>query len=260
MQNNFRKFKEPVFLDFWIPDSRFWFPVSVFWIPDSGFHFPNSEFRIPDSGFHFPDFGFRIPDSGFRIPLSKFRIPDSSFWFPPVLFTWEFPSWEVIVTNILSLLRWLNQNRIICNLSLVISKPPEHVSSSSGRGGQGGKSPFSLLSEPISPSSLSGYVSFSPSSLLFPLISPSSQLCLGHFSLPTLFGPFLPPPYSVPPPSFQGTVLYLLFLLKAQCLLIVKFSFKRPLMQGNSSPAAPPSAFCLYFLYPCPFSFRLFLS
>ena len=26
----------------------------------------------------------------------------------------------------------LNQNRIICNLSLIRSKPPEHVSSSSG--------------------------------------------------------------------------------------------------------------------------------
>ena len=45
---------------------------------------------------------------------------------------------------------------------------------------QGGKSPFSLLSEPISPSSLNGYVSFSP----------SSQLFLGHFSLlPILFLP-----------------------------------------------------------------------
>ena len=59
-------------------------------------------------------------------------------------------------------------------------------------GAQGGKSPFSLLSEPISPSSLNGYVSFSPSSLLFPPISPSSQLCLGHFSLlPILFLPLL---------------------------------------------------------------------
>ena len=91
-------------------------------------------------------------------------------------------------------------------------------------GGTGGKSPFSLLSEPISPSSLlfesispfsllsepispslyflsqflppplNGYFSFSPSSLLFP----------PYFSLlPTLFGPFLPPPYSVPPPSLD---------------------------------------------------------
>ena len=48
-------------------------------------------------------------------------------------------------------------------------------------GGQGGKSPFSLLSEPISPSSLNGYVSFSP----------SSQLFLGHFSLLPML--FLPP-------------------------------------------------------------------
>ena len=68
-------------------------------------------------------------------------------------------------------------------------------------GEQGGKSPFSLLSEPISPSSLlfepispsslNGYVSFSPSSLLFPPISPSSQLFLGHFSLLPIL--FLPP-------------------------------------------------------------------
>ena len=70
------------------------------------------------------------------------------------------------------------------------------------RGGeQGGKSSFSLLSEPISPSSLlfepislsslNGYVSFSPPSLLFPPISPSSQLFLGHFSLLPIL--FLPP-------------------------------------------------------------------
>ena len=58
---------------------------------------------------------------------------------------------------------------------------------------QGSKSPFSLLFEPISPSSLNVYLTFFPSSLLFPPISPSSQLFLG---------PFLPPPYSVPPPSF----------------------------------------------------------
>ena len=45
--------------------------------------------------------------------------------------------------------------------------------------------------EPISPSSLNGYVSFSPSSLLFPPISPSSQLFLGHFSLLPIL--FLPP-------------------------------------------------------------------
>ena len=51
-------------------------------------------------------------------------------------------------------------------------------------GEQGGKSPFSLLSEPIS-----------PSSLLFPPISPSSQLFLGHFSLlPFLF---LPPLFAI---------------------------------------------------------------
>ena len=66
---------------------------------------------------------------------------------------------------------------------------------------QGGKSPFSLLSEPISPSSLlfepisssslNVYFSFSPSSLLFPPISPSSQLFLGHFSLLPIL--FLPP-------------------------------------------------------------------
>ena len=67
---------------------------------------------------------------------------------------------------------------------------------------QGGKSPFSLLSEPISPSSLlfepispsslNVNFSFSPSSLLFPHISPYSQLCLGHFSLLPIL--FLPPP------------------------------------------------------------------
>ena len=63
---------------------------------------------------------------------------------------------------------------------------------------QGGKSPFSLLSETISPSSLlfepislsslNASFSFSPSSLLFPPISPFSQIYLGHFSLlPILF-------------------------------------------------------------------------
>jgi len=56
---------------------------------------------------------------------------------------------------------------------------------------QGSKSPFSLLSEPISPSSLNVYLTFSPSSLLFPPISPSSQLFLGHFSLLPIL--FLPP-------------------------------------------------------------------
>ena len=66
---------------------------------------------------------------------------------------------------------------------------------------QGGKSPFSLLSEPISPScllfepispsSLKFNYFFSPSSLLFPPISPSSQLFLGHFSLLPIL--FLPP-------------------------------------------------------------------
>ena len=45
--------------------------------------------------------------------------------------------------------------------------------------------------EPISPSSLNGYVSFSPFSLLFPHIFPSSQLFLGHFSLLPIL--FLPP-------------------------------------------------------------------
>ena len=68
-------------------------------------------------------------------------------------------------------------------------------------GGTGGKSPFSLLSEPISPfsllfepissSSLKINFSFSPSSLLFPPISPSSQRYLGHFSLLPIL--FLPP-------------------------------------------------------------------
>ena len=67
---------------------------------------------------------------------------------------------------------------------------------------QGGKSPFSLLSEPISPSSLLFWANFSllPKRLRFffsllPTFSPYFSL------LPTFFGPFLPPPYSVPPPS-----------------------------------------------------------
>ena len=70
-----------------------------------------------------------------------------------------------------------------------------HITIMGGRGGgQEGKSPFSLLSEPFSPSSLNGYVSFSPSSLLFPPISPSSLLFLGHFSLLPIL--FLPPQLS----------------------------------------------------------------
>ena len=70
---------------------------------------------------------------------------------------------------------------------------------------QGSKSPFSLLSEPISPSSLlfissSRSIQFnSPFSQLFffslfptfPPISPSFQLSLGHFSLLPIL--FLPP-------------------------------------------------------------------
>ena len=49
-------------------------------------------------------------------------------------------------------------------------------------------SPSSLLFEPISPFSLNVYLIFSPSSLIFPPISPCSQLFLGHFSLlPILF-------------------------------------------------------------------------
>ena len=60
---------------------------------------------------------------------------------------------------------------------------------------QGGKSPPPpLLFKPISPSSLKFNFFFS----LLPTFSP-------YFSiLPTLFGPFLPPPYSVPPPSFKS--------------------------------------------------------
>ena len=50
---------------------------------------------------------------------------------------------------------------------------------------QGSKSPFSLLSEPISPSSLNVYLTFSP----------SSQLFLGHFSLLPIL--FLPPPFAL---------------------------------------------------------------
>ena len=79
---------------------------------------------------------------------------------------------------------------LICVTEVVKMKCMGSVRAEGG-GEQGGKSPFSLLSEPISPSSLNGYVSFSPSSLLFPLISPSSQLFLGHFSLLPIL--FLPP-------------------------------------------------------------------
>jgi len=71
---------------------------------------------------------------------------------------------------------------------------------------QGSKSPFSLLSEPISPSPLlfissSRSIQFNcPYSQLFffsllPTFSPYFSL------LPTFFGPFLPPPYPGPPPS-----------------------------------------------------------
>ena len=51
-------------------------------------------------------------------------------------------------------------------------------------------SPSSLLSEPISPSSLNVYLTVSPSSLLFPLFLPPPNFFLGHFSLlPILFPP-----------------------------------------------------------------------
>ena len=60
---------------------------------------------------------------------------------------------------------------------------------------QASKSPFSLLFEPISPSSLNVYLTSSPSSPLFPPISPSSQMDFwGHFSLLPIL--FLPPPKS----------------------------------------------------------------
>ena len=59
--------------------------------------------------------------------------------------------------------------------------------------------------EPISPSSLNGYVSFSPSSLLFPPISPSSQLfwaispsslfCSSPLLYPWVFGSTTPSPH-----------------------------------------------------------------
>ena len=61
-----------------------------------------------------------------------------------------------------------------CSWILVIFKE-------GGGGRKRSKSPFSLLSEPISPSSLNSYVSFSP----------SSQLFLVHFSLLPIL--FLPP-------------------------------------------------------------------
>ena len=70
---------------------------------------------------------------------------------------------------------------------------------------QGSKSPFSLLSEPISPSSLllissSRSIQFNSlySQLFFFSLLPTFS---PYFSLlPTCFGPFLPPPCSVPPP------------------------------------------------------------
>ena len=80
---------------------------------------------------------------------------------------------------------------------------------------QGSKSRFSLLSEPISPSSLNVYLTFSPSFLLFPPISPSSQLFLG---------PFLPPPYSVPPPSCGRTCVenvHMQALIPSWCGILV---------------------------------------
>ena len=70
---------------------------------------------------------------------------------------------------------------------------------------QGSKSPFSLLSEPVSPSSLlfisssRSIQSISYSQLFFFSLLPTFY---PYFSLlPTFFGPFLPPPYSVSPPS-----------------------------------------------------------
>ena len=63
---------------------------------------------------------------------------------------------------------------------------------------QGSKSPFSLLSEPIS-----------PSSLLSPLFLPP----------PNFFWRFLPPPYSVTPPSKMSReiLLFYVFLLFYYC-------------------------------------------
>ena len=66
------------------------------------------------------------------------------------------------------------------------------------RGGTGGKSPSSLLSEPISLSSLLFWTNFS--------------------LLPTFFGPFPPPPYAVPPPFASVCVV------KSGALLGSKFS------------------------------------
>ena len=89
---------------------------------------------------------------------------------------------------------------------VTILLPFSHLRSSCRRAGeQGGKSPFSLLSEPISPSSLLFWANFAllPKRLRFffsllPTFSPYFSL------LPTFFGPFLPPPYSVPPPSWRS--------------------------------------------------------
>ena len=96
---------------------------------------------------------------------------------------------------------------------------------------QGGKSPFSLLSEPISPpsllfeqispSSLNVSFSFSPSSLLFPPISPSSQLYLGHFSLLPIL--FLPPHFS----ECEFVRLNPRFESFSHAFVMIKYTFKR---------------------------------
>ena len=76
------------------------------------------------------------------------------------------------------------------------------VSAQGGGRNRGCKSPFSLLSQPISPSSLLFEAIF----FLLPKRLPHFFSLLHTFSpyfslLPTFFGPFFPPPYSVAPPS-----------------------------------------------------------
>ena len=124
---------------------------------------------------------------------------------------------------------------------------------------QGGKSPFSLLSEPISLSSLLFWANFSllPKRLrfffsllpTFSLISPSSQLFLGHFSLlPILFLPLLcyatvysgfPPLHRKPAKCFKGACPCLFRI--APCL-----RFDRKLFRVKKGKVGDLPNFCTF--------------
>ena len=81
---------------------------------------------------------------------------------------WPKMTSKSLETLLSSLLKW-------CTHGLAVGDLPGE-----GRN-RGVTSPFSLLSEPISPSSLNVCLTFSLSSLPFPPISPSSQLFLAIF-------------------------------------------------------------------------------